>query len=151
MISTSSTSSTPTTSSCRYAAGQESSQTSATKGKSSVAQMKVDLDNRLEGLGDNASELRYQLAVLKNERKLIKTQAHMREKEITYLEREKEKEHMEAEKIHRCQVESKQLDIQALQEETRVLGLKLELAKLQASNNASSSTTPSSNHSGPSP
>ncbi|KIK11840.1 hypothetical protein PISMIDRAFT_19192 [Pisolithus microcarpus 441] len=121
------------------------------KGKSSLAQMKVDLDNHLEGLGDNALELQYQLAILKNEWKLIKTQAHMHEKEITYLEREKEKECMEAEKIHHCQVESKQLDIQVLQEETRVLGLKLELAKLQASNNTSSSTTPSSNHSGPSP
>ncbi|KIK14865.1 hypothetical protein PISMIDRAFT_116291 [Pisolithus microcarpus 441] len=151
MISTSSTSSTPTTSSHHYAAGRESSQTSAMKGKSLVAQMKVDLDNCLEGLGDNALELQYQLAILKNEQKSIKTQAHMREKEITYLEREKEKECMEAEKIHHCQVESKQLDIQALQEETRVLGLKLELAKLQASNNASSSTTPSSNHSSPSP
>ncbi|KIK14156.1 hypothetical protein PISMIDRAFT_17491 [Pisolithus microcarpus 441] len=150
IISTTSTLSTLTSSSQCYAAGRESSQTSVMKGKSTLAQMKTDLDNRLEGLGENSSELRYQLSVLKTERKTIKTQAHMHNKEITYLERERERERVEAERIHHRQMESKQLDIQALQEETRVLGLKLELAKLQAANSVSSSTAPSPDCAGPS-
>ncbi|KIK22953.1 hypothetical protein PISMIDRAFT_101419 [Pisolithus microcarpus 441] len=144
IISTSSTSSTPTSSSQRYTAAQESSQTSFAKSKNTLVQMKADLDSRLEGLNDNSTEFRYQLTILKNECKAVKTQAHMRDKEINHLERERERERLEAEKIHCHEMEKKQLDIQALQEETKVLGLKLELAKLQAAN-----ITSSSNPSGP--
>ncbi|KIK14092.1 hypothetical protein PISMIDRAFT_117621, partial [Pisolithus microcarpus 441] len=86
--------------------------------------------------------------VLKTEHKTIKTQAHMCDKETTYLERERDC--VEVERIHHRQMESKQLDIQALQEETRVLGLKLELVKLQAANSMSSSTAPSPSCAGPS-
>ncbi|KAI6167522.1 hypothetical protein EDD17DRAFT_1752146 [Pisolithus thermaeus] len=75
--------------------------------------------------------------------KAVKMQAHMHDKEINHLEREREREHLEAEKIRCHEMEKKQLDIQALQEEMKVLGLKLELAKLQAANITLLSSRPS--------
>ncbi|KIK15532.1 hypothetical protein PISMIDRAFT_16450 [Pisolithus microcarpus 441] len=107
-------------------------------------------EDQLSPRVDKEVDRRRQLSVLKTECKTIKMQAHMRDKEITYLERERERERVEAERIHHRQMESKQLDIQALQEETRVLGLKLELVKLQAANSVSSSTAPSPDCAGPS-
>ncbi|KAL4068192.1 hypothetical protein J3A83DRAFT_4401881 [Scleroderma citrinum] len=125
-----------------------SSETSQTKGKSMLVQMKADLDEQLGGLNDSSTDQWYRLAMLKNKHKLIKMHAYMCDKKIIHLESENNKDCLEAENISRHFLEGQKLDIKYLKEEGEVLCLKLELAKLQASiscSPSSNSTAPSSN------
>jgi len=82
------------------------------------------------------------MGVLKNERKSLKVQAHMCHKEIAHLQAEGAQERQEAEKIHHRMMEQKKMEIDLLKEEGEILRLKVELAKLQASQTASSSRPP---------
>ncbi|KIO11380.1 hypothetical protein M404DRAFT_127477 [Pisolithus tinctorius Marx 270] len=130
-----------------------SSETSQTKGKNMLTQLKADFNKWLGELNGNSLDQRCQLAALKTKRKVVKTQAYMRDKEIAHLEAEGEKERREAQKIHERFMERKKLDIQYLKEEGENLRLRVQLAMLQAQptsssdpksqvfNGASSSTT----------
>ncbi|KAI6008244.1 hypothetical protein F5J12DRAFT_782444 [Pisolithus orientalis] len=110
----------------------ESSETSQTKGKNMLTQLKVDFNEQLGELNGNSLDQWCQLAVLKTECKVVKTQAYMHDKEIAHLEAEGEKEHREAQKIHKHFMERKKLDIQYLKEEGENLHLRVQLAMLQA-------------------
>ncbi|KAI6003451.1 hypothetical protein F5J12DRAFT_783522 [Pisolithus orientalis] len=130
-----------------------SSETSQMKGKNMLTQLKADFNKQLGELNGNSLDQQCQLAALKTECKVIKTQAYMCNKEIAHLEAEGEKEHREAQKIHKHFMERKKLDIQYLKEEGENLHLRVQLAMLQAQptlsldpksqvfNGASSSTT----------
>ncbi|KAI6046869.1 hypothetical protein EDC04DRAFT_2887356 [Pisolithus marmoratus] len=130
-ISTMTTSSSPSSSTRRAGTVSESSQTSLTKGKNVLAQMKADLDGRLTGLNEASQDQRLLRATLKYEHKVAKTQAYMREKEIAHLETEHERERNEAEKAHIRILEQKKLDLEMLKEELELMRLRLELARLQ--------------------
>jgi len=142
-ISSSTSSSALTGSTRRQGTTSETSQTSFAKGKgkSTLAQMKTDLDERLGSLNSSSTDQQYRMGVLKNERKSLKLQAHMRDKEIAHLQAEGAQERQEAEKIHHM-MEQKKLEIDLLKEEGEILHLKVELAKLQASQTVSSSHPP---------
>ncbi|KAI6009597.1 hypothetical protein F5J12DRAFT_782105 [Pisolithus orientalis] len=75
-----------------------SSETFQMKGKNMLTQLKADFNE--------------QFGALKTECKVIKTQAYMHVKEIAHLEVEGEKEHREAEKIHKHFMERQKLHIQ---------------------------------------
>ncbi|KAI6033244.1 hypothetical protein F5J12DRAFT_888167 [Pisolithus orientalis] len=109
-----------------------SSETSQTKGKSMLTQLKADFNEWLGELNGNSLDQQCQLAALKTECKVVKTQAYMCDKEIAHLEAEGEKEHREAQKIHEHFMERKKLDIQYLKEEGENLHLRVQLAMLQA-------------------
>ena len=141
-ISTSTSSSALTGGSTQRGTGSETSRTSFKKGKATLAQMKADLDGRLDELNGSATDQRFRMATLKNERKVVRMQAYMRDKEIAHLEAESEKERIEADKIHTRLMERKQLDIDALKEEGEVLRLKMELTKLQATLNPGATQPP---------
>jgi len=104
--------------------------------------MKTDLDERLGSLNSSSTDQRYRMGILKNERKSLKVQAHMRDKEIAHLQAKGVQERQEAEKIHHRMMEQKKMEIDLLKEEGEILCLKVELAKLQASQTASSSRPP---------
>ncbi|KAI5998312.1 hypothetical protein EDC04DRAFT_2612464 [Pisolithus marmoratus] len=125
-------------SSQHYAAAQDVSQSSAMKGKSMLAQMKTDVKSCLDRLAESSLDVQYQIAMLKNEHKSMKMQAFILKKEITHLEMDNEKDHLEAEKIHCHMMESKHLDIQVLKGASEVLHLKLELVKIQSGTGISS-------------
>ncbi|KAI6017084.1 hypothetical protein EDC04DRAFT_2902704 [Pisolithus marmoratus] len=88
--------------------------------------------HQLTGPSESSQDQHLLRATLKYEHKVMKTQAYMREKEIAHLEKEHEREHSEAEKIHAQMLEQKKLDLQMLKEESELTHLKLELAKLQS-------------------
>ncbi|KIK13249.1 hypothetical protein PISMIDRAFT_119179, partial [Pisolithus microcarpus 441] len=123
--------STPSSSTRRAAMNSETSRTSSTKGKNVLTQIKAELDGRLAGLNETSQDQCLFRATLKYEHKVAKTQAYMQEKEIAHLETEHERERMEAEKIHTRMVEQKKLDIEKLKEESELVHLKLELARLE--------------------
>ncbi|KAI6001854.1 hypothetical protein EDD15DRAFT_2361182 [Pisolithus albus] len=112
-ISTTTTSSTPSRSTQRAGMISESSQTSLTKGKNVLAQIKADLNGQLTGLNEASEDQHLLWSTLKYEHK-----------EIAHLETEHEKECIEAEK--------KKLDLEMLKEESELMHLKLELARLQS-------------------
>ncbi|KIK13095.1 hypothetical protein PISMIDRAFT_18234 [Pisolithus microcarpus 441] len=118
-ISTTTTSSTPSSSAC------------LTKGKNVLAHMKADLDGQLTGLNEASQDQHLLRATLKYEHKVAKTQAYMREKEIAHLETEHEREHNEVEKVHIRMLEQKKLELEMLKEESELMCLRLELARLQ--------------------
>jgi len=66
----------------------------------------------------------------------------MCDKEIAHLQAKGAQERQEAERIHHCMMEQKKLEIDLLKEEGEILRLKVELAKLQASQTALSSRPP---------
>jgi len=104
----SSTSSSALTGSARHqGTTSETSQTSFAKGKgkSTLAQMKMDLDEHLGSLNSSFTDQRYRMGVLKNEHKSLKLQAHIHDKEIAHLQAKGAQEHQEAEKIHHCMME----------------------------------------------
>ena len=108
------------------------------KGKNSLEQMKLDLRGHLDEFSQGAQEQKLTSAVLKTERYQIKMQYHMWEKEIAHLQTQTVNERSEAENIHRCTMESKQIDleihkadIEALDKERELLNLKLLLAQAQ--------------------
>ncbi|KIN95126.1 hypothetical protein M404DRAFT_114400, partial [Pisolithus tinctorius Marx 270] len=101
------------------------------KGKNMLTQLKADFNEWLGELNGNSLDQQCQLAALKTECKVVKTQAYMHDKEIAHLEAEGEKEHREAQKIHKCFMERKKLDIQYLKEEGENLHLRVQLAMLQ--------------------
>ncbi|KAI6046203.1 hypothetical protein EDC04DRAFT_2888353 [Pisolithus marmoratus] len=98
--STSTTLSTPSSSTWHTSLNSETPQTSFTKGKNVLAQIKANLDGQLTGLNKASQHQCLVRAALKYEHKVAKTQAYMQEKEIAHLEKEHEREHSEAEKIH---------------------------------------------------
>ncbi|KIK18078.1 hypothetical protein PISMIDRAFT_14623 [Pisolithus microcarpus 441] len=93
--------------------------------------MKADLDGRLTGLNEASQDQCLLRATLKYEHKVAKTQAYMREKEIAHLETEHERERNEAEKAHIRMLEQKKLELEMLKEESELMRLRLELARLQ--------------------
>lgn len=112
------------------------SQSTSTKGKNSLEQMKLDLRGRLDEFSQGAQEQKLTSAALKTERYQIKMQYHMREKEIAHLQTQTVNECAEAENIHRRTMESKQIDleirkadIEVLDKERELLNLKLLLAR----------------------
>ena len=104
--------------------------------------MKADLDGRLDELNGSTTDQWFKIAALKNERKMVRMHAYMCDKEITHMEAEGERECMEADKIHTRLMERKRLDIDALKEEGKVLRLRVELMKLQATFNLGGATEP---------
>ncbi|KAL4063601.1 hypothetical protein V8B97DRAFT_2011448 [Scleroderma yunnanense] len=124
------------------------------EGKGILVEMKAKFNEHLSGLNESAMDQQYKMALLKHEQKPTKLQVYMCDKEIAYLEVENEKDHQEAEKIHCCQMEQKQLEVSVLKEEEEVLCLKVKLAKLQValcSASGTSSHPPSSATSGDHP
>ncbi|KAG6376702.1 hypothetical protein JVT61DRAFT_1719 [Boletus reticuloceps] len=103
------------------------SQTSVSKGK-----LQADHESSMDALNYTATERRTQIALLRNEHKAMKLQAHMRDKEIAHLEAENARDRVEAEKSHQRMMEIKRMDIELLQGDARVITLKIELAQLNA-------------------
>ena len=143
VISTSTSSSAPSGSTQRHGTSSEMSRTSFKKGKSTLAQMKADLDGRLDELNGSTTDQQFKIAALKSERKMVRMHTYMRDKEIAHIEAEGERERMEADKIHTRLMERKRLDIDVLKEEGEVLHLRVELMKLQATFNPGGATEPS--------
>ncbi|KAL4067080.1 hypothetical protein V8B97DRAFT_1919293 [Scleroderma yunnanense] len=138
IISSSMSSSSFTGSSLCTGINLETSQTSFMKAKDLLTQMKAELMGQLSGLSDGAADRCYRMAVLKTECKSTRVKAYLHNKEIAHLEVEKE-ECVEAERAHCCMIESKRMDVEVLKEESEVLCLKLELVKLQAGQNTTTS------------
>ncbi|KAF9234241.1 hypothetical protein BU15DRAFT_65906 [Melanogaster broomeanus] len=141
--------------STRSAPASRSSQTSSTKGKSTLEQMKTNLKERLDGFDADYREQKVSSAVLKNERYNMKMQAFMRDKEISFLESQRVTERAEAEDMHRHQLEVKKSEIElrradaeVLDKEREVLALKLRLAEFTAAKLQSGSTIPSASDCG---
>ncbi|KAI9454374.1 hypothetical protein HD554DRAFT_2043087 [Boletus coccyginus] len=100
-------------------------QRNSTKGKS-TQQMVAEIKDQVSVL-DELSCDQYAYA---NERYSMKIQAHMCDKEIAYLQVEKEAEHSEADQIHQCQLEQKMADLNLLDRKRDILSLKVRLAEL---------------------
>ena len=98
----------------------------------------------MDALNNSATEQRQQVAILWNERKVTKLQVHMRDREISHLEGENERDRIEAEKIHERMMERKRMDIEVLREEAKLMTLKVQLAQLNAGGPASDTTPGSS-------
>lgn len=98
----------------------------------------------MDALNNSATEQRQQVAILRNERKVTKLQVHMRDREISHLEGENERDRIEAEKIHERMMERKRMDIEVLREEAKLMTLKVQLAQLNAGGPASDTTPGSS-------
>ncbi|KAF8429952.1 hypothetical protein L210DRAFT_3764607 [Boletus edulis BED1] len=97
----------------------------------SLTQMQADHENCMDALSDSATE-QIQIALLKNEHKIMKWRAHMRNKEVAHLETENVRDRVEAEKIHQRMIETKRIDTELLQAEAKVIALKVQLAQLNA-------------------
>lgn len=116
-----------------------SSQTSLTKGKSSINQMWLDLQEQLQAANDDAQDAKVSSRALKSERYIAKLNYYMREKEINYLEGEHARASSEMEDLHRRQLELKRSEIElrkadaeALERETELFHMKIRLAELAA-------------------
>ncbi|KIJ58574.1 hypothetical protein HYDPIDRAFT_34048, partial [Hydnomerulius pinastri MD-312] len=116
-----------------------SSQTSLTKGKSSINQMRLDLQEQLQAVNDDAQDAKVSSCALKSERYIAKLNYHMREKEINYLEGERAHASSEMEDSHRRQLELKRSEIElrkadaeVLERETELFRMKIRLAELSA-------------------
>ena len=108
------------------------------KVKNSLEQMKLDLKSHLNEFSQSAQEQKLSSSMLKTEQYQIRMQYHMWEKEIAHLKTQTTNECAEAENIHRCTMESKQMDleickvdIEMLDKEKELLNLKLLLAEAQ--------------------
>ena len=100
--------------------------------------MQVEHKNHMDALSNSAVAQCYQASILKSEHQVTKMHAHMCDKEITHLEAENAKDHAEAKKIYAQMMESKRMDSEVLQEEARIIALKVQLAQLNASLGSSS-------------
>ncbi|KAI9455396.1 hypothetical protein HD554DRAFT_2042809 [Boletus coccyginus] len=97
----------------------------STKGKS-TQQMVAEIKDQVSVL-DESSHDQYEYA---NEWYSMKIQAHMHDKEIAYLQVEKEAKRLEADQIHQCQLEQKKADLNLLDKERDILSLKVCLVEL---------------------
>ncbi|KAF9245414.1 hypothetical protein BU15DRAFT_71165 [Melanogaster broomeanus] len=98
-----------------------SSQTSSTKGKSAIEQMKDNFQERLQAVNDDANDVKVSSRALRSERYIAKLNYHMREREINYLETERTQAKVEMEEAHRRQLEIRKSDIELQKADAEVL------------------------------